>query len=64
MVSAVLATARAAVDMERLRAELRTLTRPLSTEQILDLADVLHEIVRERRTEERSFERTQARLIY
>jgi hypothetical protein len=48
-------------DFAALAAELRAATRRLSRHQILDLADLLHEVIRERQAEERSWRRLQAR---
>jgi hypothetical protein len=44
-------------EMNLLVAEIRVATRRLSREQLLDLADLLHETIRERRFEERSWRR-------
>jgi hypothetical protein len=48
-------------DLSKLRAQFRALVRPLSDAQVLDLADLLHEMIRERRVEERSWERVHSR---
>lgn len=50
-----------AVEMQALAAELRAATRQLSRDQILDLADLLHEVIRERQLEERSWRRMHAK---
>lgn len=49
-------------DLQRLTAEIRAAAQKLSNEQILDLADLLHAMIRERQCEERSWRRIQARL--
>lgn len=43
--------------MAKLTEEVRGVTRKLSREQLLDLADMLHEAIRERQFEERSWVR-------
>jgi hypothetical protein len=48
-------------DLAALAAELRAASRRLSRRQILDLADLLHEVIRERQAEERSWRRLQSR---
>lgn len=48
-------------DMAALTEELRTATRRLSREQILDLADMLHDIIRERQLERRAWRRLHER---
>jgi hypothetical protein len=48
------------IEMEALAAELRAATRRLSRDQILDLADLLHEVIRERQLEARSWRRLHA----
>ncbi len=50
-------TALANTEMTALVDEVRAVTRRLSRDQILDLADVLHEVIRERQFEERSWRR-------
>jgi Na+-transporting NADH:ubiquinone oxidoreductase subunit NqrC len=52
----------AAADLEGLIAELRSAARKMSNEQILDIADLLHDMIRERQVEARSWRRIQARL--
>lgn len=47
----------AKTEMTALVDEVRAVTRKLSRDQILDLADVLHEVIRERQFEERSWRR-------
>lgn len=42
-------------QMKRLTEEVLGATRKLSRDQILDLADMLHDAIRERREEERSW---------
>lgn len=44
-------------EMTALIAEVRSATHRLSREQILDLADVLHDVIRERQFEARSWRR-------
>ncbi len=44
-------------EMARLTTEIRAMTRRLSRDQVLDLADLLHEVVRERQFQERSWRR-------
>jgi hypothetical protein len=44
-------------EMNQLVAEIRVATRRLSPEQILDLADLLHETIRERKFEDRTWRR-------
>lgn len=48
-------------EMEALIAGVRAATRRLSRDQILDLADLLHEVIRERQLESRSWRRIHAR---
>lgn len=48
-------------EMDALVSELRVATKKLSRDQILDLADLLHDIIRERQLESRSCRRVQAR---
>jgi len=48
-------------DLERLSAEIRAVAEGLSNEQILDIADLLHAMIRERQTQERSWRRIQVR---
>jgi hypothetical protein len=48
-------------DMAALIEELRSATRRLSRDQILDLADSLHDVIRERQFEARSWRRVQDR---
>jgi hypothetical protein len=43
--------------------EVRAAARRLSRDQILDLADVLHAVIRERQCEARSWQRLQSRGI-
>lgn len=45
-------------QMEQLAHEVRGATRRLSSDQMLELADVLHDAIRERREEERSWRPT------
>ena len=47
----------ASPEMDALVAEMRAVTRRLSRDQILDLADLLHEVIRERQVEARSWRR-------
>ena len=51
----------ASAEMEALIDQLRAATRRLSRDQMLDLADLLHELIRERQVEERSWRRIHAR---
>lgn len=49
-------------EMAALTTQMRAVTRRLSRDQILDLADVLHEIIRERQLEVRSWRRLHDRI--
>jgi hypothetical protein len=51
-----------AEEMAALTAQMRAATRRLSREQILDLADVLHDVIRERQVELRSWRRLHDRV--
>jgi hypothetical protein len=48
--------------MEALTAQIRAATRRLSRDQILDLADALHDVIRERQVEVRSWRRLHDRV--
>lgn len=50
------------LEMEALAAQVRAATHRLSREQILDLADLLHEVIRERQVESRSWRRLHAQI--
>jgi hypothetical protein len=49
-------------EMEVLTAQIRAATRRLSRDQILDLADALHDVIRERQVEVRSWRRLHDRV--
>jgi len=49
-------------ELERLTAQIQAVAERLSNEQILDVADLLHAMIRERQTQERSWRRIQVRL--
>lgn len=43
--------------MAQVTAEVRAMTRRMSRDQVLDLADLLHEVIRERQFEQTSWRR-------
>lgn len=49
-------------EMAALTSQVRAATRRLSRDQILDLADTLHEVIRERQLEMRSWRRLHDRV--
>ena len=49
-------------EMAVLMAQVRAVTRRLSRDQILDLADELHDIIRERQLEARSWRRLHGKV--